>query len=145
LRKKYRIIFLVPAILTFIGGVISLFLPYLVKLNIHSGDLTLPEMYEGYHYRLTMLILFILLTTIFSIALSNRQIFNVILSAIILILTYLVRLSIHFQGMIDHDYDSKTGLGFKLLFSVVVFHFVICIGAFVVERKELKTNAMNSH
>lgn len=138
MSKKYRIIFVVSVILTFIGAVISLFLPYLVKLNIHGGDLTLPEMYEGYHYPLSTLILFILLTTIFSIALSNRQIFNVILSVIVLILTYLIRLSIHFQGMIDHDYDSKTGLGFKVLFSVVIFHFVICIGAFVIEQRSLK-------
>jgi hypothetical protein len=143
--KKYRIIFVGLMILALIGSVASLFLPYLVKLDIHSGDLTLPEMYEGYHYSLMKLILFIMLASVFSVALLNRQIITVVLSVIILILTYLVRFSIHYQGMVDHDYDSQTGIGFKLLFIVVLIHFIISVIAFIIERKQLKANATNTH
>lgn len=139
MSRKYCIIFVGLMILVFIGNVVSLSLPYLVKSDIHSGDLTLPEKYEGYHYGLTKLILFIMLASVFSIALLNRKIVTIALSVIILILTYLVRHSIHYQGMIDHDYDSQTGIGFKLLFTVAMIHFVVSVSAFIIERKKAKS------
>ena len=115
--------------LTFVCGIISLFLPYLLKLNICCGDLSLPNMYEGYHYSLTYLILLLMLASLFSLVFAKRQIITVLFSVLMLPLTWLVRYSIHFQGFIDHDYDSKTGLGFLLLFIAVLTHFAISLTA----------------
>ena len=129
---------------TVLCSIASLFLPYLVKLNIRSGDLTLPKFYEGYHYGLTNLVLFIMTATIFSIALIHRQFVSIILSAIVLLLVWLVRKSIHFQGFIDHDFDSKTGAGFVLLFVTAIAHFLISLSAFILQIKNRESNATNS-
>ena len=143
MSRKYHLIFVGLLILVLISSTVSLFLPYLIKSNINNGDLSLPKMYEGYHYGLTKLILFVMLISVFSIALPNRKIVTILLSVTIVILTYLVRYSIHYQGMIDHDYDSQTGIGFKLLFMVAISHLFISTSAFIIERKKLKMNAIN--
>ena len=79
-----------------------------------------------------------------SLTLTERQIITVIFSTIILILTWLVRYSIHFQGFIDHDYDSKTGTGYLLLFISVLTHFVISFSAFILQMRNRKSNATNT-
>lgn len=144
MSKKQRVILTVLSGLTIIGAIVSLFLPYLLKLNICCGDLTLPKIYVGYDYLLTVITLLFMFASILSLKLSERQIITVIFSAITLILTWLVRFSIHFQGFIDHDYDSKTGSGFLLLFISVLCHFVISFSAFILQIRNRKSNATNN-
>ena len=141
ISKKYRVILSVLMITTTAGGFASLFLPYLVKLNVRSGDLSLPVLYEGSHYGLAKLIPFIMVLSIFSVALIQKQFITIMLSGIVLILTYLVRHSIHFQGFIDHDYDTKTGTGFLLLFIAVIAHFIISLCALILQMRNRKTRA----
>lgn len=144
MSKKQRVILSVLSGVTIISTIVSLFLPYLLKLNICCGDLTLPKMYVGYHYQLTVIILLFMFASFLSLTLTERQIITVIFSTIILILTWLVRYSIHFQGFIDHDYDSKTGTGYLLLFISVLTHFVISFSAFILQMRNRKSNATNT-
>ena len=144
MSKKQRVILSVLSGVTIITTIVSLFLPYLLKLNICCGDLTLPKMYVGYHYQLTVIILLFMFASFLSLTLTERQIITVIFSTIILILTWLVRYSIHFQGFIDHDYDSKTGTGYLLLFISVLTHFVISFSAFILQMRNRKSNATNT-
>ncbi len=140
MNNKQRVILSVLFGVTIICTIISLFLPYLMKLNICCGDLTLPKMYEGYHYQLTTIILLFIFASVLSLLLDERQITTVIFSAIVLILTWLVRYSIHFQGFIDHDYDSKTGIGYLLLFISVLTHFVVSFSAFILQIRNRESN-----
>ena len=144
MNNKQRVILSVLFGVTIICTIISLFLPYLIKLNIYCGDLTLPKMYEGYHYQLTTIILLFMFASVLSLLLIERQIITVIFSAVVLILTWLVRYSIHFQGFIDHNYDSKTGTGYLLLFISVLTHFVISLSTFILQMRNRKSNATNS-
>ena len=144
MSKKQRVILSVLSGVTIISTIVSLFLPYLLKLNICCGDLTLPKMYVGYHYQLTVIILLFMFASFLSLTLTERQIITVIFSTSILILTWLVRYSIHFQGFIDHDYDSKTGTGYLLLFISVLTHFVISFSAFILQMRNRKSNATNT-
>jgi hypothetical protein len=144
MSKKQRVILSVLFGVTIICTIVSLFLPYLMKLNICCGDLTLPKMYAGHHYQLTTIILLFMFASVLSLLLIERQILTVIFSTITLILTWLVRYSIHFQGFIDHDYDSKTGTGYLLLFISVLTHFVISFSAFILQMRNRKSNATNT-
>lgn len=119
-------------------GTVSLFLPYLVKVNRMGGDLTLPQTQLGYQYGLSSLLLVIMTATLIFIASERKQIVSVILSSTVLILVWLVRYSIHFKGFIDHDYDSKTGTGFLLLFIAAIAHFIFSLSALFLQNRKLR-------
>ncbi len=140
MNKKQRIILTALSGLTITGAIVSLFFPYLLKSNICCGDLTLPKIYVGHDYLLTVIILLFMFASILSLKQSERQIITLIFSIIILILTWLVRFSIHFQGFIDHDYDSNTGSGYLLLFISVLCHSVISFIAFILQIRNRKSN-----
>jgi hypothetical protein len=144
MSKKYRVVFAVLIAIVFVGSFVSLYYPYLVKSNINGGDLLLPKFFYGYHFGLTKLILFVMLASIYSVAFIRRQIITVILSLTILILVYLVRYSIHFQGFIDHNYDTKTGVGYLLLFSLAITHIAISVSAFIIQMRSRKMNVTNT-
>lgn len=129
--KKQRVIFALLMTLPVIAVIASLFLPYLVKLNVQNEDLTTPNIHLGYQYVLALVILLMMLYSVYCITVEKKNFVALALSLPILFLTYLIRYSIHFQGFIDHDYDSKTGSGFLLLFVAVIIHFGICVSAFI--------------
>lgn len=86
---------------------------------MNSGDLELPKSVHGNSLLMPYLvILFMFLTVI-----TKSEIRAFIFSFITLGLVYITRNEIHFQGFIDHDYDSKTGFGFYLIFvfSIILF------------------------
>lgn len=126
-RKFFALLMIIPVVVV----IASLFLPYLVKLNVQSGDLTLPNVLLGNQFVLALVILLMMLYSIYCITVEKKFFVALALSLPILFLTYFVRYSIHFQGFIDHDYDSKTGLGFHLLFLAVIIHLGICSSAFI--------------
>ncbi len=135
MSKKQRRILTSLMILPFTCAVISLFYPYLLKLNICCGDKTLPKFYNGYDYTFTYPILFFMLASMLCILKFKSQIALIVFNVFILFLIWLVRLSIHYQGYIDHDYDSKTGFGFLLLFISVTVHFILSILALTLEKR----------
>jgi len=107
-----------------IGSMYSMSLPYMFKTNIVAGDLSLPEFYDGTEYGLSKLLIFVMICSVLSLALKKKQIVTLIMSLIVLMLTFLIRYSIHFH-LIDHDYDSNTGVGFLLLFTLAILHLLI--------------------
>lgn len=131
MHKKQRNLFALLMTLPVFTVIASLFLPYLVKVNVQSGDLTLPNVLMGYQYVLALVILLMMLYSVYCITVEKKIFVALALSLPILFLTYFIRHSIHFQGFVDHDYDSKTGLGFLLLFLAVIVHFGICGSAFI--------------
>lgn len=120
--KKWIRIIASLILLSIVLAAISLFMPYLIKLYITSGDLTLPKILPGHHFGLPIVVVFVMLASVFSVTFSKRQISTLVLSIFILILTYLTRDMVHYQGF-DHHYDSKTGGGFALLFIAAILHF----------------------
>lgn len=127
MSKIYKIIAIVLASISVLLGIVSLFLPYLIKSNIHGGDLSLPKFYDGFHYSLSSFIIALMIANVVIITRSIQKVFLFISLFFILLTTYLVRNSIHFQGMIDHDYDSRTGVGFKLLFLAVIIQLATSV------------------
>jgi len=76
----------------------------------------------GYEY-------FIAIKIVFSVILSFQKKSHITLglSFFILLLSYLLRHPIHYQGLIDHDHNSKTRIGFIMLFIITLIHFYICL------------------
>ena len=131
MHKKQRTLLAVFLIVPTSIVIASLFLPYLVKLNIQGGDPLLPSYHLGYQYVLALVILLMMLYSIYCSTVEKKVFIALTLSLPILFLTYFIRYSIHFQGFIDHDYDSKTGLGYILLFIATMLHVGICGSAFI--------------
>jgi hypothetical protein len=102
----------------FIGAFTSMFFPYLEKLVLKNGHLFIFESVPGYAF---FLMPFILITMI--LAAFTHLHWSFFWSVLHIGLVYLNRFAIHYQGFIDHDYDSKAGLGYYLLclFSSVFF------------------------
>ncbi len=110
--------YLIVIIICFLGSLTSIFFPYLEKLNVYCGDLELPMSVPGYEFSS---IPFIMITIL--IAAFTSLNWSFFLSFVNLGLVYLTRTAIHFQGFIDHDYDSKAAIGYYLLvaFSIIFF------------------------
>jgi hypothetical protein len=102
----------------FIGAFVSMFFPYLEKLGWQNGQLSIFESVPGYAF---FLMPFILITMI--LAAFTHLHWSFFWSVFHIGLVYLNRFAIHYQGFIDHDYDSKAGLGYYLLclFSSIFF------------------------
>jgi hypothetical protein len=102
----------------FIGAFASMFFPYLEKLGLQNGHLYIFESVPGYAF---FLMPFILITMI--LAIFTHLNWSFFWSVFHIGLVYLNIFAIHYQGFIDHDYDSKAGLGYYLLclFSSVFF------------------------
>ena len=125
--KKEKMIYLILLGIGFIGCIVSLYYPYLIKLNVRSGNLDLPKIKYGYEYYLTSLSLALFPSIFLITVLTKRVVLTFIFSLLNLGVVYLIRASIHFQGFIDHDYDSKTGLGFHLIFSFSILQFILTL------------------
>jgi hypothetical protein len=108
----------------FVGAIVSLFLPYLEKLNIRSGDLNQATVKRGSEYFSAHLAVISIGVNLLVCLISNSKVFSLLLSIVTLILVYFTRNMIHFQDFIDHDYDSKTGQGYVLLFGFAVLAFL---------------------
>lgn len=106
---------------------VSLFYPYLLKLNFHKS-FHLPGVIYGYEYGVAKFSLILSAIIVVRIIRENDILYTLIICAINLFLVYLVRESIHFQGFIDHDYDSKTGVGYLLLFCSTIVQFMVILG-----------------
>lgn len=135
-RTAQQIIFLLMAITVVCGG-ISLFFPFLVKLNVHSGDVTLPESYDGHQYRGSLVVLLLMIVNLFVIGKSKW--IPVVFSILTVAVVGIIRVSIHSQGGIDHDYDSKTGVGFLLIFLASCAHFILVLSAYLLQWKTAKS------
>lgn len=135
MTKKQRVFFAILFCITLSTAVASLFLPYLVKLNYCCPDFGISATEIGYSYRLSGILILLILGSLFLILTVKNQIYTLVLSILILLITWLIRFSIHFQGFIDHNYDSKTGTGFLLLFISVLTHFVLSLIAFGLQER----------
>jgi hypothetical protein len=113
----------------------SLFLPYLDKINVISGDLSLPKHLEGYNYNIA--IVTGVFTAILTVRYVKNQIVTFVVSIAIVLLTYFLRYSIHYQGF-DHDYDSKTGLGYLILLIGVLALFLTSFIALITQIRDRK-------
>lgn len=122
--KKQKLIYLIVIIICFIGSLTSIFLPYLEKLNVRSSDLELPKLIIGTEYGITTFVLLSIATVFLITAFTDNKFWPFFMSIITLGLVYFTRVFIHFQGMIDHDYDSKTGSGYRMLFTFSIILFV---------------------
>jgi hypothetical protein len=117
--KNQRVTYLIVIGICFLGSLASIFFPYLEKLNVVAGNLDLPISVPGYEFEN---IPFVMITMVLA-AFTNLN-WSFFLSIVHLGLVYLTRTAIHFQGFIDHDYDSKAGLGYYLLFAFSIIFFL---------------------
>ena len=111
---------------------------------MRSGNLDLPEVLYGYEYTLTAISLMFMVTTIFIAAFTERFVLNLFFGLFNLGLVYLVRSSIHFQGFLDHDYNSKTGLGFHLFFTFSIIQFMLIMIYMIKALWEIRKAAPNT-
>ncbi len=121
--KKQNLFHLSVILICFTGSISSLFYPYMEKVNIQSGDLHLPKIILGYDYEITTIILFTIAINFLLSAFIKNKFWTFSMSLITLVLVYLTRIVIHSNNNIDHDFDSKTGVGYLILFifSLVLF------------------------
>lgn len=114
--NNLKLLYLTVVFVCFSSSIISLFLPYLERINVRSGDLDLPIFVSGSKYFIAYFVVVSIGINLLVILISDRRIFSFLLSLLTALLVSIIRKMIHFQGFIDHDYDSKTGSGFLLLF-----------------------------
>lgn len=127
--------FIVLLIICFVGSITSLFFPYLLKLNIHGGNLELPEVINGYSYQITSLLLLFEAVIILILITTKRIIWPSIIAFFCLGLVHFTRTLIHYQGFIDHDFDSKTGFGYHLLFVFTILFVAIVLIYSLLKKK----------
>ncbi len=125
--KKQKIIYLIVIIFCFIGSLTSIFFPYLEKLNVRSGNPDLPKLQLGYEFVSSSLVLLFISITLLVTIFTKNPVISFSMNIIILGLVYLTRSEIHSQGFIDHDYDSKTGTGYFILFTFSLLLFVTSV------------------
>ena len=133
--KKQKLIFLLINLLCLVGCIVSLFYPYLLKLNF-SPHHHLPGVIYGYEYELAKFSFILNAIIVVRVIRGNNILYTLIICAINLFFVFLVRESIHSQGYIDHDYDSKTGVGYLLLFYSSIAQFVVVLGT--IKKHRLK-------
>jgi hypothetical protein len=134
--KKQKLIFLLINLLCLVGCIVSLFYPYLLKLNF-SPHHHLPGVIYGYEYEFAKFSLVLNAIIVVRIIRENNILYTLIICAINLIFVYLIREFIHFQGFIDHDYDSKTGVGYLLLFYTSIVQFMVISGLSIIKKWRL--------
>lgn len=117
---KQKLTFLILLLFCFCGSIVSLFFPYLEKLNVRGGDLDLPTILYGYSFQTTSFALLFNVILILILVTTKNTFLPFMFSFLSLGFVYITRILIHFQGFIDHDFDSKTGMGYHLL---VIFSF----------------------
>ena len=132
-RVKISLIIFVIALICFA----SLFLPYLDKINVISGDLSLPKHLGGYNYNIAIVTVAGVFTAILTVRYVKNQIVTFVVSIAIVLFTYFLRYSIRYQGF-DHDYDSKTGLGYLILLIGVFAHFLTSFIALITQVRDRK-------
>jgi hypothetical protein len=118
--KRFKLLLLLITIL-------SLFFPFIQRLNIHTSDPSISKLVLGKEMftPFISLVLMCLIYLFFYIQKLHRIIIWIVL-VIYGLSVVLVRKSIHFQGFIDHDYDTKTGIGFYVMFvSAVIYSGLI--------------------
>lgn len=116
-RRKISYFILVGT--CFIGAFVSMFFPYLEKLGLQNGHFTIFESVPGYSF---FFMPFVFITMI--LAVFTHLHWSLFWSIFHIGLVYLIRFSIHYQGFIDHDYDSKAGLGYYLLYLFSITFFI---------------------
>jgi hypothetical protein len=96
----------------------------------------LPGVIYGYEYELAKFSFILNAIIVVRVIRGNNILYTLIICAINLFFVFLVRESIHSQGYIDHDYDSKTGVGYLLLFYSSIAQFVVVLGT--IKKHRLK-------
>jgi hypothetical protein len=118
-------------------AIVSLFLPYLIRLNIHSGNLNISKIEYGHKFSTALISISFMLITFYYKQEVRNNIITIFLSSLICLSVYLVRLMIHFQGFIDHDFDTKAGIGFvTLTICSILFCSFIFIELFYDHKKK---------
>ena len=125
-----------------LGASLSLCFPYLERLNISSDYFKSHPFVVGYEYEMAVFVVVLMLTTTIFAFYRNYSKWACIVSLITLGFVYWLRCIIHFQGMIDHDYDSKTGIGFRMLFVFLLVQFLAVILNEILKKR--KINRINT-
>lgn len=104
---------------------ISLLFPYLIRSNFRMEYLKESVLIEefGFEYEFAFLSLALLTAAFFLAVLYEKFIWCSGLLLLNLLAIIFLRFSIHHQCCFDHDFDTQSGLGFKILFysSLIVF------------------------
>ncbi|MEN9441076.1 MAG: hypothetical protein RLZ33_1153 [Bacteroidota bacterium] len=134
-NQKYILLF---QIICLTVEIVSVFFPFLVKTNVHSGDPSLPRIYLGYQFFLIPFAFIVLFAIAYYSIFHLRIVPIAVLSIVALGLLQLIRFSIHFQGFIDHDYDTNAGSGFYLFFWVVLLQLLGSLSFAIWDRNKRK-------
>lgn len=116
-----------PVLLAFV----SLFFPYRTKVSDwNTGNEAIKIEELGYSFELglivvTMLVLGVVIKLLFRYKYAEL-VFALGTVAFCLLLWQLT----HFQGLIDHKFDTHSGIGFKMLFFACSWYFVSSIYKF---------------
>jgi hypothetical protein len=128
-----------------ISEIVSIFYPFQIKTNVHAGDLGIPRIEFGFEYSLIPFTLLLLIVIAYYSVIVNRILPIVVFSVLALGFVQLIRYSIHFQGYIDHDYDTNAGFGFYLFFWVVIVQLLVSLSLKIWDRYSFqsKSTTMN--
>ena len=118
--KNQKVIYFTIIIICLLGSLVSIFFPYLEKLDMLRGDLDLLDSVPGYKLIMPRFILIFMFLTVF----AKNETRAFIYSFIILCFVYYTRTAIHYQGFLDHDYHSKTGIVYYILFVFSIIFFL---------------------
>ena len=116
--------------LLFLGILSSLFFPYIHRINIVNYGEGLSAFSYGYEMMSTILsVTALMITTIlmnFSDTLKRWQ-WSLASALVNLCAVWLIRFEIHFQGFIDHDFDTRSGVGYYMLFAFSIAFVLVCL------------------
>lgn len=124
----------------YLAILVSLFLPYQNRSNFVTSEVV-SDLAYGYEMMSALFPMIFLMIVVMMVYLLESYVWPMIFTLLNLLTVWLVRFEIHFQGFIDHYYDTKSGAGYYILFICsVLFAIVIGIQLFIqVKRRIDKT------
>jgi hypothetical protein len=126
-NSTFKLNFMIIAhIVCFVGCLISLFFPFLEKVNFRSESIESKAIIIGFEYQITVFVLLFSFITFLFIAFTKSFLWPFFSSILTFFFVYLTRFFIHYQGF-DHVYDSKVGIGYKLLLFFTLAQFLIIL------------------
>lgn len=144
MTKAGRITYSILLITAIAAVLMSLYYPYLLKVNLHAGDPNQPKIINGSEFDVPRLVLALMFVSLLSVLFLERQVLLIVTSLLVPGFTYLTRISIHSQWNIDREYDTKTGFGYLILVVAAIVYSIICWIILIHQWRARKQNTQNT-
>jgi hypothetical protein len=136
--KKSEILVLIFSMLTALSALISLFLPFLHRSNFREAYLSkaYPLVEIGFYFEMSIVSIVFILTAFYLAFLQRSHYWALFLLLLNLININFIRSQIHYHCCLDHDFDTKTGLGFHVLFFSSLLAFLPVVILYLLHRSQ---------